>query len=124
MRTNLLFSLMGLVGLLQACKSEDAAPAVPVSGSYTFESDREGWQAGYADYRPGQEESIAWQYAHSSVPENLSPRTYSVFMSGNNRSDDLFMFLKKQFTGLQPHQTYQLTFELIIVSKSNLPADF
>ncbi len=32
------------------------------------------------------------------------------YMSGNNPSDDLFMFMKRKITGLQPNTTYQVTF--------------
>lgn len=109
--------MMGLLVLLNACKSKEVIPPVPVSSSYTFESGLEGWQAGFADYMPAQEESMELQAARSLVPDNLSPRSYSVLLSGDNHSDDLFMFLKKQFTGLQPNQTYQLTYELIMVSQ-------
>lgn len=109
---------MGLLVLLNACKSEEVAPAVAVSSTYTFESGLEGWQAGFADYpQAAREEDYTMQAVHSLVPPNLSPRTYSIRISGTNRSDDLFMFLKKQFAGLRPHQTYQLSFEIILASQ-------
>jgi hypothetical protein len=117
MKKSKMFYLMGLLVLLNACKSENTAPAVAVSGNYTFESGLEGWQAGFADYpHESADEHYELQAAHSLVPSNLSPGTNSFRISGTNRSDDLFMFLKKQFTGLQPNQTYQLTFELILAS--------
>jgi hypothetical protein len=118
MKKGKVFSMVGLLVLLHACKSENATPAIAVSGNYTFESGLEGWKAGFADYPDGSsDEYYELQAAHSIVPSNLSPITNSFHISGTNRSDDLFMFLKKHFTGLQPNQTYQLTFELILASK-------
>ena len=40
-------------------------------------------------------------------------------MQGHNRSDDLFMFLKREVDGLEPGATYQATFQLILAS--NVP---
>ena len=120
MKKNRLFGLMGLLVLLNACKSKDVTPipAVAVSGTFSFESGLEGWQAGFADYSEQAGVGIyELQASHSLVPSNLIPRTHAFLISGTNRSDDLFMFLKKQFTGLQPNQTYQLTFELILASQ-------
>ena len=37
-------------------------------------------------------------------------------MQGNNRSDDLFMFLKREVDGLEPGATYRATFRLILAS--------
>ncbi|HEX8349178.1 MAG TPA: hypothetical protein VF598_04390 [Hymenobacter sp.] len=114
-----LASMMGLLVLFGACKSEDVAPtgAVPVTSNFTFESGLEGWQAGFADYPEASREIYDLQAAHELVPANLNPRTYSIRISGTNRSDDLFMFVKKQVTGLRPNQTYQLTFDLTLASK-------
>lgn len=111
--------MMGLLVLFSACKSEDVdiAPIAAVTSNFTFESDLEGWQAGFADYPEASRELYGLQAAHELVPANLSPRTYSVRISGTNRSDDLFMFVKKQVSGLQPNQTYQLTFDLTLASQ-------
>ncbi|MBD2766364.1 hypothetical protein IC235_00485 [Hymenobacter sp. BT664] len=117
MKKNRWVPMMGLLALFNACKSKDVAPAIAISGDFTFESGLEGWQAGFADYPEASREQYELQATHSLVPANLSPRTYSFRISGTNHSDDLFMFLKKQFSGLQPNQTYQLTFDLILASQ-------
>jgi hypothetical protein len=42
-------------------------------------------------------------------------------VSGNNHSDDLFMFIKKKFSGFEPNTGYQLRFEITFAT--NAPSE-
>jgi hypothetical protein len=53
----------------------------------------------------------------SELPSGLEGN--AIYLSGHNRSDDLFMFLMKQVEGLKPDTTYQVLF--IIDLASNTP---
>lgn len=57
-------------------------------------------------------------FDHRELPENLDPSRKALFISGNNHSDDLFMFLKRQITGLEPDTTYLVDFEIEIASEA------
>jgi heat shock protein HslJ len=100
---------------------EDAELAVPPEGiefTYTFDDDQEGWIAGFADlpadYNPEiYELDSEWR----ELPDDLDG--YGVYMQGHNRSDDLFMFLKRRVDGLKAGATYQATFRLVLAS--NVP---
>ena len=48
-----------------------------------------------------------------------APYAKGLFISGNNHSDDLFMFLKRQIVGLKPNTLYTLAFEATL--ESNIP---
>jgi hypothetical protein len=83
----------------------------------TFDEDQEGWTAGFADlpadYDPAQ---FMLDSGWGSLPSSLEGN--ALFLSGNNHSDDLFMFIQKQFTGLKPETTYQVEFDVELASNS------
>jgi heat shock protein HslJ len=94
---------------------------VPEDGlefTYTFEDDEEGWITGFADLPADYDPAIyeldsEWQ----EMPDDLDG--YGIYMQGHNRSDDLFMFLKREVDGLEPGATYRATFRLVLAS--NVP---
>ena len=110
------FFLMVFAVLLMGCsaKYEQA-----YQFSYTFDEDQEGWVTGFADlpadYDPGSYElDSGW----GELPSGLEGS--AIYLSGNNRSDDLFMFIQKHITGLKPETTYRVDFSIDLAS--NTPA--
>jgi hypothetical protein len=85
--------------------------------TYTFSEDQEGWTAGFADL-PADYDSAQFMLdsGWGSLPSGLEGN--ALFLSGNNHSDDLFMFIQKQFTGLKPETTYQVQFDVELASNS------
>jgi heat shock protein HslJ len=91
---------------------------VPEDGleiTYTFDDDEEGWITGFADLPAERDDAIyeldsEWR----EMPDDLAG--YGMYMQGHNRSDDLFMFLKREIDGLEPGATYQATFRLVLAS--------
>lgn len=100
---------------------------VPVHFHFTFDEDLEGWSIGFADYPVGtsgaEQQAIDDFYelggGHTRLPEPLDTGEGAVRLTGNNHSDDLFMFLKRRVPGLAPETGYQL--ELRVVFASNVP---
>ena len=41
---------------------------------------------------------------------------YGLYTAGTNRSDDLFIYIKKKFTGFAPNQDYLLTFSVTFLT--------
>lgn len=85
--------------------------------SYSFDEDQEGWVAGFADlpadYAPGLFElDSGW----SELPSGLAGS--AIYLSGHNRSDDLFMYLQQHITGLKPETTYQVDFSIDLASNT------
>jgi hypothetical protein len=84
---------------------------------YTFEEDQEGWATGFADlpvdYDPAiYELDSGWGVLPSGLEGN------AIYLSGHNRSDDLFMFLDTQIDGLKPDTTYQVLFSIDLASNT------
>jgi hypothetical protein len=113
MKNFIFLTILGL-GLLWAtsCKKE-GNPIEAVS--FDFAKQQHNWVAGFADYSDvyGDMELNAEM---APLPDALNPsgKTTGFKVQGNNRSDDLFMFIKRKMTGLLPNRTYavQATIQL------------
>jgi cyclophilin family peptidyl-prolyl cis-trans isomerase len=92
-------------------------PPDSVVRSFDFALGRHGFVAGFADlpanYDPG---LYALTAGHVPRPVNLGGAK-ALFLSGANRSDDLWMFWKKKITGLIPGATYEVVIDLELASK-------
>jgi uncharacterized lipoprotein YbaY len=85
---------------------------------FTFATDAEGWAADFADL-PADFEQASYELDSGlrELPEGLSGNGF--YIQGHNRSDDLFMYLKRQVDGLLPSTTYQVTVEVDLAT--NVP---
>ncbi|MFA7181844.1 MAG: hypothetical protein WC079_02770 [Bacteroidales bacterium] len=88
--------------------------------NFEFQTDAEGWTGDFADYpdSPGVEEFYEFAFSHSMLPAPLDATKGALMQSGNNHSDDLFMFIKKKLTGLEPDKLYSVNVEIEIASNA------
>lgn len=84
---------------------------------FTFESGLEGWVGDFGNYPAADSLFYELAWGPTALPWPLSPADSAFRISGNNHSDDLFMFLKRRITGLLPHQTYVVTISADIASR-------
>ena len=75
-----------------------------------------GWSGGFADYPVGQEEFYELESGWQALPEGLPGN--GLFISGNNHSDDLFMFIKGPIDGLKASTPYSLTFKITLATNA------
>jgi hypothetical protein len=113
------FILLALALLLNACSKDRGTKVF----TYTFESDAEGWISGYSDYPANltPDDSLnlyEMSYGYSILPASIIPRQSGIRIRGHNRSDDLFMFIKKKINGLSPLTTYSITFDIELASNA------
>ena len=104
---NMSFLLLPLA--LGACSSDDVElPNVveSLTVSTNFNDGEQGWEAGFSDFSQGNEEIFEFESEISAVPNTDNQNGF--YLSAQNRSDDVFMFLKKQVTELEPNQRYLL----------------
>jgi hypothetical protein len=112
-----LFSLFWV--FLAGCQGRDGEAPTPVQTvTYSFEENAEGWAGGFADYPADWEEDrLAFQFSHAPLPEEVNQDGGALKVSGKNLSDDLFIFVKKQISGLRPEHTYAVTFQVELASQ-------
>jgi len=90
----------------------------PREFTFNFTNDTEGWTGDFADYPndPGVEDSYELEFSHSALPGPLNSSDGALRQSGNNHSDDLFMFVKKKLTGLEANTDYKIDIEVEIAT--------
>ncbi|MXZ08523.1 MAG: PEP-CTERM sorting domain-containing protein [Gemmatimonadetes bacterium] len=88
--------------------------------SFTFQSDAEGWTAGFADLPANFEPSIyELDSGYRPLPQGLEGN--GLYIQGHNRSDDLFMFFKRRIDGLKADATYAVFASLDLAT--NVPSN-
>ncbi len=88
--------------------------------SYTFDSDKEGWTVDFADLPVDYDQPLyELDYDHSLLPDDLEGG--GIYVQGHNRSEDLFMFLKRQVEGLTPKAIYAVSVSIDLAT--NVPAE-
>ena len=82
------------------------------------ESEAQKWEAGFADYPVGEDEFYELESGYATVPEEAGEEKPAFMISGNNHSDDLFMFMYRKLDGLAPNTTYELLFKVEFASNA------
>lgn len=106
-------SLLCCLALMTGCETDD-----PSNDNYTYDFNYggQGWQVAYSDYPADYEHIEIYELQHgiSPLPQGFSGQ--GLMISGHNRSDDLFMFMKRKISGLQPSSRYKATLKLNLLS--------
>jgi len=102
------------------CASDESSGFLISSDAYDFSTGLLEWTGDFADYPTGPEDSTFYelQFEHTNRPSNLGSAQKAILLSGNNHSDDLFMFVKKKVTGLRPNTEYVLVFDVELASNA------
>ncbi|MDP2714800.1 hypothetical protein [Rheinheimera sp.] len=96
--------LAGSLLLLSGCDIEyGTLPA----HYYDFRDGAQQWQPGFSDYPVDNADIFELESGIRPLPTGFSGTGF--YLAGMNRSDDLFMYIKKQITGLEPSTRYQLS---------------
>jgi hypothetical protein len=105
-------SLRSSVGVLfavsVACTDNATETTIPCF-DFNFCDGSQGWVAQFSDYPAGDEAFFELASGYRRLPPPLSSRG-GLFISGNNHSDDLFMYLKRRVGGFEPNTDYQVSF--------------
>jgi len=94
--------------------SDDTVPA-PTNLDFDFTAGAQGWIAGFADYPVGAETQYELESGYLSLPDPLGPDS-APYISGNNHSDDLFMYYRVKANDLLPDTEYRITFAIEIAT--------
>ena len=121
MKRNIQLGLVVMLVSLTSCSNDDNNTVESIQITSDFNSDMDGWKADFADYPVDEEPFYELVYEISPLPEPLDGEQNSLKQSGKNRSDDLFMFVKKKITGFEPNRNYDVTFNLEFAT--NAPND-
>lgn len=96
---------------LSGCSTDSQKPDSR-SFDFSFESTTHDFVGDFADYSPGEEEFFELGTGHLPLPEPLESNFNGLFITGNNHSDDLFMYYRGLVEGLEPGTSYEVSFHL------------
>lgn len=87
---------------------------------YNFLEGSQGWLPGFADYslQTGDLQRLA---EIRPLPEEINPSLRGYFLQSMNRSDDLFMYLRKELSsreGVQPNRLYSISIDITYLSNA------
>jgi hypothetical protein len=95
-------------------------PAPEVLVPFSFANGMDGFTADFADYSPGQElgdSGIRFVSEIRRLPPPLDIRT-GLLLGGTDRSDNLFMFISREVTGLVPGQQYRVRVDIAFATNA------
>ena len=98
----------------------DTISSSSVRAGFDFRNGAQGWRGGFTDYPAGEEEFYELESGIRQLPSEVGSGT-GFFLSGNNHSDDLFMFLKRRLSaadGIAANQAYQVRLRIVVASNA------
>ncbi len=115
-----LFLVVLLTCLLGCDMSDNEGGILVFTHSFDFSQDQGGWEVDFTDFPASGYDSASYElmYAYTDRPANLGANLKSIMISGNNHSDDLFMFMKRKITGLSPNTDYNIVFDVELASNA------
>lgn len=105
-----MYCLFSLVWTLSTSNLE----AKSIHFQFDFSKENQNWQGDFADYPVGEEAFFDLAWGWNTLPKPLNNLSKGMFLSGNNHSDDLFMFIRRKIGGLKPNTYYDITFQVVI----------
>lgn len=106
-----------------ACEDDNNGTPDKNTQTFQFTTATEGWLGGFADLPKlnNQQDSSIYElsYKWAALPAEVGGgRIGALYITGHNRSDDLFMFVKRKVTGLLPNTNYQVEFDVDLASEA------
>jgi len=102
--------------IVKKCFEND--PKLPIILDFNFFENNEEWIGDFAEYPIDEETHYELKFNSALLPVPLDTTIGALRQTGNNHSDDLFMFIKRKVTNLTPDRMYTITF--IIEFASNV----
>ena len=118
--TSILCNLILIFFLASCCKTDNNKTLTGMIFTDEFTAGTDGWIGDFADYPtdPAQTPMYQLEFTHAFLPDPLNTSDGALKQSGINRSDDLFMFIKKKITGLEPNRNYTVDLKVDFASNA------
>jgi hypothetical protein len=109
--------ILALFWAFSGCDSAEDAGFELFSETYDFSRSDHDWVGGFSDFPTGDSSFFELNTAYTAEP---STGQKSLMITGNNHSDDLFMYFKKKLSGFRPNTEYILTFDVEFATDAKL----
>lgn len=119
MRKWVILCSLALMTSLLSCENKDETIREKVVIDSNFDQSTDNWTADLAEYSIETDTSIIeFRYGRKSLPASLDKSRRAFMMQSHNRSDDMFMYLKRKVTGLRANQAYNVVFNIELATNS------
>jgi hypothetical protein len=115
---NLALCFIGIIFILNTSCKEDNSKEDIKSFVFEFDGGTEDWSGDFADYPLTDSVFYELTVGYSRLPHPLDTSKGAIRISGNNHSDDLFMFIKRKISGLKPNTSYKISFDIEFASNA------
>lgn len=120
MKTYICILFAGLAVFISGCSlgDEDFAAdglSADLFSFFDFTQGLQGWEAGFAKYPSGEEDSLMLESSFEAFPSAVGIGGNTLRLAGKNPHRSLFYFIKREISGLKPATTYQLDFQMQFV---------
>jgi hypothetical protein len=78
----------------------------------------QGWSYGFTDYPVGKEAEWKLSSSLAPLPTPLDASRRGILLTGENHSDDLFMYIARDGAALTPNKQYALRFRVTIATNA------
>lgn len=116
-----LAALLALLALpaASAAAAADCRLNRPERLQFGFCGDSGGWVGDFADLPTADRDTSLYALSFRRLPvPGTAGRLWGLRLSGHNRSDDLFLFVKRQLTGLRPRTRYRVDVAFTLASSA------
>ena len=86
--------------------------------AFDFSSDYQGWTAGFSDYPVGKETEWALSSSLAALPAPLDGSRKGILLTGQNHSDDLFMYITREGARLAPNAQYTVRYRVTMATNA------
>jgi len=105
---------------------KSSSPATHVETIFDFDKGGQNWIAGFADLPSIDQDHYELKSGLKPLPLSINDgadqgaQKLGLYLSGSNRSDDLFMYYRIQLEGLLPRAVYTADFEMDLQTKEGI----
>ena len=86
---------------------------------YDFTVENQFFEGGASDSYANEKNKPQFDFEYKTLPIPSRPITYAQYISGLNTSGELFMYMKREISGLKPNTRYQVNFMVEFATKYN-----
>src|SRR4029079_4963710 len=86
--------------------------------TFDFASDFQGWTPGFSDYPVGKESEWALGASLAALPAPLDGSRKGILLTGQNHSDDLFMYITREGAVLAPNAQYTVRYRVTVATNA------
>ncbi len=118
MKTKFFVPALLIVAIAFTSCSKEESGVLEMNLSFDFSKEYQGWTYDMSNYVEGEQQSIAYACKYTRLPQPLNTNKSALLLSAKNMGGDLFFYIRRQITGLQPNTQYSINFQMELASNA------